>query len=319
MSLGHVLGQPRAVRLLLNTLKTGRIPSAMLFAGEPGIGKKYTAINFAKAINCLSNGSDSCDSCSSCKKIESGIHPDFLFLKPEKGEIRIDDIRSIEDALSFRPFEGKRKLVIIDEAERMNQSASNAFLKTLEEPPSGSVIILITSSPESLPSTIRSRCCRISFTPIPEKETEEILKRINLFDSDLKTLIRLSMGRPGLIASSDTIRDREKLLKVMRMMLKGDKNPWKGREEVETFVEYMLLILRDMVVYRLDGGILNMDIKDYIKEIAEGVSIRDIIDTFERLLMLRSELGFNLNIGITWNYISHMLRTLKGGSRCLMP
>lgn len=316
MAFKDVLGQERAIRLLLNALKTGRIPSALLFAGEPGIGKRYTAINFAKALNCLKNGSDSCDSCASCKKIESGIHPDILFLKPEKGEIRIDEIRSIEDALSLRPFEGKRKVVIIDEAEKMNQSASNAFLKTLEEPPLSSVIILITSSPDSLPSTIRSRCSRINFLPISEREAEIILKKIASSDYDLKTLAKLSMGRPGLVVSSDTLKDRERLIGMIKTMLKGGNNPWKDRSEVEAFIEYMLLVLRDIMVLKLDyeEGFLNRDIKDYLKEFAERTAIKDIIDVYEKMLELKKKLEFNLNIGITWNYASHILSNLKGGS-----
>lgn len=317
MSLREVIGQDKAVQLLLNTLKTGRVPSALLFAGEPGIGKKYAAINFAKAINCLARESDSCDNCPSCKKIDSGVHPDILFLKPERGEIRVDEIRSIEEALSFKPFEGKRKVVIIDEAEKMNQSASNAFLKTLEEPPSDSIIIMISSSPDSLSSTIRSRCCRINFLPIPEKDVERIARNI-LSDSDhkLKTLARLSMGRPGLIAS-DTFGDREKIPSIIKSMLKGSDNPWKDREELEVFIENIMLLLRDMVFCKLnyETGILNMDRLDFIKEIATKCSSRDIIHTYERLLLLRKQLDFNLNINITWNYVSNMLKNLvKGGS-----
>lgn len=318
MSLRQVIGQDKAVQLLLNTLKTGRIPSALLFAGEPGIGKRYTAINFAKAINCLSQESDSCDDCPSCKKIDSGVHPDILLLGPERGEIRVEEIRSIEEALSFKPFEGKRKVVIIDEAEKMNQSASNAFLKTMEEPPSDSIIIMISSSPDSLPPTIRSRCCRIDFRPIPERDVERIARKI-LTDSGhkLTTLARLSMGRPGLIASSDTFRNREKLPSTVKAMLKGSGNPWKDREELEAFIENIMLLLRDMSFYKLnyETGILNMDIKDFVKELTTKCSLRDIINTYERLLLLRRQLDFNLNINITWNYLSNMLKNLtKGGS-----
>lgn len=318
MSLREVIGQDKAVRLLLNTLKTGRVPSALLFAGEPGIGKRYTAFNFVKAINCLAQELDSCDDCPSCKKIDSGVHPDILFLKPERGEIRIDEIRSIEEALSFKPFEGKRKVVIIDEAEKMNQSASNAFLKTLEEPPSDSIIIMISSNPDSLPPTIRSRCCRINFLPIPERDVERIARNI-LPDSGhkLKPLVRLSMGRPGLIASSNTFGDREKIPGIIKAMLKGSGNPWKDREELEAFIENIMLLLRDMAFYKLnyETGILNMDRLDFIKEITTKCRSKDIIHIYERLLLLRRQLDFNLNINITWNYLSNMLKNLvKGGS-----
>jgi len=317
MSLKDVIGQEKALRLLHNTLKTGRIPSALLFAGEPGIGKRYTAINFAKALNCLNQEHDSCDACPSCKKIDSGIHPDLLFLRPEKGEIRIDEIRAIEEALSFRPFEGKRKVVIIDDAEKMNHSACNAFLKTLEEPPSGSVIILVTSSPDSLPSTIRSRCCRINFSPISEKGVEEVIRRLHLEgDKVFSPLVRLLMGRPGLI-SSDFFGNREGYLSMLKGMLKGSSNPWKDREEMEEFIEFILLIVRDMAVYKIgqETGILNTDMSGFLKEIARRSNIKDIIDTYEEILLLRRYLEYNLNLGITWNYVSSMLRNIsKGGS-----
>lgn len=317
MSLRAVLGQKKALHLLLNTLKTGRVPSALLFTGEPGIGKRYTAFNYAKALNCVTLSDDSCDSCPSCKKIDSGIHPDVISIGPERGEIRIEEIRSIEEALSFRPFEGKRKVVIIDEAEKMNQSASNAFLKTLEEPPPGSVIIMITSSPDALLPTIRSRCCKVDFSPIPERDAESIIRKILPENYDLKTFVRISMGRPGLITSSDSFRERERLFSIMVAMLEGNHQPSKDREELEVFIEYLIPIIRDMAVYKVcydEETLLNKDIEGFVKEIARRTTIRDIIETYERLLLLRRRLGLNLNIGITWNYIFCIIRNLmKGG------
>ncbi|MEK6653183.1 MAG: DNA polymerase III subunit delta', partial [Nitrospirota bacterium] len=148
MALKDIIGQEKAINILLGTLSQNRIPSSYLFAGESGIGKKFTAVNFAKTLNCLnSQPSDCCDECPSCKKIDSQTHPDFMMVTPEKSEIRVEEVRAIEEALSFAPYEGKRKVVIVDEAEAMNASAANAFLKTLEEPPPQSIIILIASSP----------------------------------------------------------------------------------------------------------------------------------------------------------------------------
>ncbi|MFA4828577.1 MAG: hypothetical protein WC594_05120, partial [Thermodesulfovibrionales bacterium] len=165
MALKDIIGQEKAINILLGTLSQDRIPSSYLFAGESGIGKKFTAVNFAKTLNCqqltrkrgsaeargselpdfsaseLANlrtsglQADCCDECPSCKKIDSQTHPDFMMVTPEKSEIRVEEVRAIEEALSFAPYEGKRKVVIVDEAEAMNASAANAFLKTLEEPP----------------------------------------------------------------------------------------------------------------------------------------------------------------------------------------
>ena len=157
MSFKDVIGQDKAVGILLRTIQRGRVPSSYIFAGESGIGKKLAALNLAKALNCVgkerspenmgllddaasqSGGPDSeidaCDQCSSCLKIDKGIHPDFLMIAPESGQIRIEEIRAIDEALSLKAFEGRYKVVIVDDADTMNQYAANAFLKTLEEPP----------------------------------------------------------------------------------------------------------------------------------------------------------------------------------------
>ena len=187
--------------ILLRTLSRNRVPSAYLFAGESGIGKKFAALNFAKALNCLnpvtragdpgnpelhtqdpelktlnSEPLDACDECTSCKKIDATTHPDIVLVTPEKGEIRVGEIRAVEDALSFKPFEGRRKVVIIDEADAMNQAAANAFLKTLEEPPDESLLILIAAHPDMLPETIRSRCCRLNFVPLAPDECAKVIE-----------------------------------------------------------------------------------------------------------------------------------------------
>ena len=170
MALREIIGQDRAVKILLRSIQRARIPSSYLFAGEAGIGKKFTAINFAKAVNCLTPPSppltkggdggvfDACDECYSCRKINAGVHPDFLIISPDAGQIRIEEIRAINDILSYKAFEGRMKVIIVDEAETMNPYAANAFLKNLEQPPEDSLIILISSNPDRMLDTIKSRC-----------------------------------------------------------------------------------------------------------------------------------------------------------------
>src|SRR4030042_5606194 len=162
MAFRDIVGQDTAINILLRTIQRGRLASSYLFAGESGIGKKFTAINLAKAVNCLKtvnthqsnlsfppfskgglegiinselNQFDACDECTSCKKIDTGVHPDFLLISPESGPIRIDEIRAIDDVLSLTAFEGRKKIVIVDDADSMNPYAHTAFLNTLEQPP----------------------------------------------------------------------------------------------------------------------------------------------------------------------------------------
>ena len=294
MALKDIIGQEKAINILLGTLSQNRIPSSYLFAGESGIGKKFTAVNFAKTLNCLnSQPSDCCDECPSCKKIDSQTHPDFMMVTPEKSEIRVEEVRAIEEALSFAPYEGKRKVVIVDEAEAMNASAANAFLKTLEEPPPQSIIILIASSPERLPETIRSRCSRVNFLPLSAARCEEVIKnqpgvrgRVEK-DSQLSTVSRLSMGRPGLAISNDLIEERDWFIRLFKGMVHGEnKETWGDKEEIEKWFNYAITVLRDTAVFKITGQenmLINIDLKDSIAGMSKTIELKDIIESYIKL------------------------------------
>jgi DNA polymerase-3 subunit delta' len=384
MALRDVIGQEKAVNILLRTLQRERIPSSYLFAGESGIGKKFTAVNLAKALNCLKpamsnelqvtsknqtqkseqNSSlvtrhsslifDCCDECSSCKKIDAGVHPDFLFLEPESGQIRIEEIRAIDNTLSLKPFEGRWKIVIVDEAHMMNSYAANAFLKTLEEPPRESLIILISSNADRLPDTIRSRCSRLNFTPLNNEACEKVIRKVRSQqyspaahpftsplnkaggkgvkggrgrisqkataknpepdDSLLTTLVRLSMGRPGLAISGDLIGERKWFLDLLHEMMRAEKDGWASKEEIERWFDLIVLLLRDMAVMQITGdarNLINIDLQDYIKQFSSTTDLRGIIDNYRKLNTLRGYLNFNLNKSLTWNYMGALLRTFK--------
>ena len=349
MALRDVIGQEKAVNILLRTIQRGRIPSAYLFAGESGIGKKFTALNLAKALNCLKpvtsknqiqdsklrtpnselNSSlfvDCCDECSSCKKIDSGVHPDLLVISPEGGQIRIEEIRSINDTLSLKPFEGRWKVVVVDEASTMNPYAANAFLKTLEEPPKDSLIILVSSNPERLPDTIRSRCSRVNFTPLSYNACKEVIEKVISQKADrpaslqadklkrLSTLARLSMGRPGLAVSADLLDEREWFLRLLQEMMKAEKEGWTSKEEMEKWFELILILLRDIVITKITKdrrNLIYIDLKEYIKEFSSAMDLKVIIDCYQKLNTLKGYLNFNLNRSLTWNYTGSLLRILK--------
>lgn len=338
MALRDVIGQDRAVKILLSTISRGRLPSAYIFCGEAGIGKRFTATNLAKAINCLKNRDalsvrpapkgnthyahydfDACDGCVSCKKIASATHPDFVVITPEKGEIRVDGIRAVEDALSFKPYEGKKKVVIIDDADTMNSSAANAFLKTLEEPPDESLLILVTSSPDRLPETIRSRCARINFVPLSPEACKRVIEaeRPEMQDSEMSAIVRLCMGRPGLAISADILKERERFIGLLRNM--GTPRSLADRDEMDQWLDMALLFLRDMAVLRItgDGGLLlNTDRVGLISDIAKNTDIKGIIESYHKVGLLIRQLDFNLNKAITWNYVSNIIQNLLYTATC---
>ncbi|MBI4684088.1 MAG: DNA polymerase III subunit delta' [Nitrospirae bacterium] len=327
MSLKDVIGQEKAINIIQGSISRNRIPSAYLFAGESGIGKKFTAVNMAKILNCQSiqhsavscQFIDCCDECASCRKIDAQIHPDFLMVAPEKGEVRIAEIRAVEEVLSFAPYEGQRKVVIIDDAETMNSAAANAFLKTLEEPPSLSLIILISSSPDRLPETIRSRCSRINFSPLPFEMCEEVIKKaVNqqaASSSLYKTVARLAMGRPGLAVSGDLIEEREWFIKLLQEMISGrDKEIWTDKEEIGRWFDSAFVLLRDLAVFKITGRgdmLINIDLMEKIAGLSKSVGLKDIIESYSKLSFLRGYVDFNLNKAITWNYTSFIMSRFK--------
>ena len=164
-----LVGQESTVTALRRALSRNRLPHALLLHGPGGIGKATCAGVLAQALNCpVSDFADACGRCPSCHKIARGLHPDVLWVGPQNGAIRLGQIsprknrdkeqpphEPIVSWVGYRPYEGKRRIVVIDDAHTMNQSAQNALLKTLEEPPPSSMLLLITPTPGSLLPTIR--------------------------------------------------------------------------------------------------------------------------------------------------------------------
>jgi DNA polymerase-3 subunit delta' len=330
MSLKNIIGQKKAIGILFEIIKRQKIATSYLFCGEPGIGKKTSAINFAKALNCqrtdfslysnnspgasLETGSeggfDACDVCESCIKIEAGNHPDFLLIVPVERQIRIEEIRRIDEALSFKPFEGRKKIVVIDDADTMNISSANAFLKTLEEPPEDSVITLISSKPDRLPDTLRSRCSRINFTPLSPESCKAVLEG-NIAEKSLEFISRLSMGRPGIALCGDLMEEKIWFLNLFKSMLNAEKDSWSSREDMELWFEHVLTFLRDMAVLKITGDaskLIHLDLHEYLNKLANSVDLKVIIYIYNELNLLKGLLMFNLNKSITWNYASSILR-----------
>ena len=193
-----IIGHQQVISQLRHAVSEDHIAGAYLFAGEPNVGKETVALYFVKSINCLDLVHRPCDNCLACHKINTGNHPDFQVVRPEGKQIKIDQIRQLQRQVVFQPIEGRRKLYIITEANRMNLEAANCLLKTLEEPPARSVLILLTSNLDALLPTIRSRCQIISFQPLPVPELVEILTdRFSLDADHASSIAVLSQGAVG--------------------------------------------------------------------------------------------------------------------------
>jgi len=207
---GEVIGQEHVVQTLTNSIKGNNISHAYLFSGPRGSGKTTIARIFAKAINCSSpvNGFEPCDKCSSCLEIMQGNSMDLIEIDAASHR-GIDDVRELREGIKFAPVKSKYKIFIIDECHQLSKDASNALLKTLEEPPAHAIFILATTESHKMIPTILSRCQKFDFKrlQVPEiiKKLEFISKKENVkFDQSALSLIALN--------SRGSFRDAESLL-----------------------------------------------------------------------------------------------------------
>src|SRR5213592_3560254 len=182
MPFRDITGHRRLLDLLTRSISRGTLPQSLIFAGPSHVGKRATAVAVAQALNCLRPSeitherSDACGKCSACVRIARGVHPDVLVVEPgDSGSIKVEQVRDIVDRAAYRPFEGRRRVVIFDQADSLVPAAQNALLKTLEEPPPSSVFFLITSRPDVLLPTVVSRCPRLRFRPLSVEDVARVL------------------------------------------------------------------------------------------------------------------------------------------------
>lgn len=202
MSWSHIHGHDSICEQFRAAYRQGRMAHAYLFAGPHGIGKRKFAIELAKALLCESPPDilSACDHCSGCIQVEAETHPDCTIVrKPDdKLELPIDTIRELCGNLGLKPTRGSRKVAIIEDADDFNIESANAFLKSLEEPPPGTTLILLSSSPDSQLATIRSRCQVVNFAPLSARALEQILIENEVTDRErIKQLIGMAGGSAG--------------------------------------------------------------------------------------------------------------------------
>jgi DNA polymerase-3 subunit delta' len=220
MPFSAVRGHARTVGLISRAIAADSLPPSLVFAGPEGVGKRRVAIAVAQALNCASpvHGDaatdlplDACGACTSCLRIGRGVHPDVMTVVPEEGRttVTIEQVRALNEQVAYRPFEARRRVVILnDAADVLLGPAQNALLKTLEEPPSGTVFILITARPEGLLPTVRSRCPLVRFGALSVEEVAAYLEEEAGFDAaDAGARAAVSDGSIGIAIAADDLTD----------------------------------------------------------------------------------------------------------------
>ncbi|QDU42716.1 DNA polymerase III subunit tau [Symmachiella dynata] len=217
-------GHTQQIEMFRRTLSRGRLGQAYLFVGPEGVGKQTFATTLAQALFCQTHSHtdlDPCGTCPSCKQMASGAHPDFsrVQLLPEKRELLIEQFIGPKENrgkeglchdLSLKPMSADRKIAVIDDADKMNDAAANAFLKTLEEPPHGSLILLIATNVERLLPTIRSRCQTIRFAPLTAEDVADLILANGITDSP-EVAAEIAALSDGSLATAAQLGDAELL------------------------------------------------------------------------------------------------------------
>lgn len=194
----QLLGQDKAKRMLSRSLAAGRVPHAYIFKGPEGVGKRLFARGVAAAVNCRDKDRvGACGVCSSCKKFRSMNHPDFQVVSPEKGVIKIDQIRRLTKELSYPPYESTMRVVVLEDVQTMRREAANSLLKTLEEPPENNLLILTAEASQEILATLTSRCQVVPFSQLSVDDTVTILVQHGIEREAARLLARLSEGSPG--------------------------------------------------------------------------------------------------------------------------
>jgi DNA polymerase-3 subunit delta' len=267
VALTDIHGQQRAIRFLRQLLKKEAVPHAFLFSGMAGVGKFAAAMELAKALNCLSpQDYDSCGRCSSCHKLEEGLHPDLIHITNEGVFIKLEQIRDLMKRFRFRPFEGKFRVVIIQDAQKLMEPAANAMLKILEEPPKANIFILLATESQMLLPTIVSRCCQVRFQPLADEIVAEWLAREGGLSPDhaygIARLAAGSIEKARWFSDEDRVAGWKKVVGKLEN-LDGlsilDFFPmvsdWaKNRESAEQDLEFIRLWVRDLILFRVAGA-----------------------------------------------------------------
>ncbi len=225
--LSGILGQERAVNLLRRYLSAGAVPHGLLFSGEEGVGKEKAARAFAAALLCRTPGEDgACGDCHDCRLFSSSSHPNFLHIFPETDFLKIAEIRALQEELSLKAFSDRPRAAILCPADRMTPQAANALLKTLEEPPPETHLLLVAHRIAGMLPTIVSRCQKVPFFPLPAETAAEILSRHpDAGGSYPPAVIRLacavSGGSPGRALSllPDLSEERERWLSLFSKLV----------------------------------------------------------------------------------------------------
>ena len=299
----------KAFRTLLGAARRGNVSHSYIFEGMKGIGKFTAARIFANAVHCTGEVKP-CGECPDCKKHAALTHPDLIVVG-ESGQIKVEDIRSMNEELYIKPALSEKKIFIIKNADNMNQDAQNALLKSFEEPPGYAVIILLSENVKMLLPTIRSRGNKVVFEPFEEGVIKDYILRQYPLKRDSADFIALYSG--GVIGKALDLCEDEKFFEIREKMFRavslmagdrlsvfkvaevfGAKGGKSGFSECDLYFDLFTSFMRDVLAIKTGGRIINEDNRSLIEAFCTKVTTSSVISVIERTANVRSQLNVSM-------------------------
>ncbi|MGR3174375.1 MAG: DNA polymerase III subunit delta' [Candidatus Scalindua sp.] len=345
MTFSDILAQDHITDHFRKTIASNHLSHAYIFTGQDGIGKTLLAKEFSKAIFCSEKRDDSCNLCHNCVRIEKEYHPDIHWIEIEEKAkfLKIDNIRDLQHSVKLSPLESNYKIFIIKEADRMNEEASNCLLKTLEEPPPNTIIILIANSLTSVKETIKSRCQIIRFHPIPTHIIEDqLIKRFNPDTSKIGWISRFCSGSLGNafellegnfyekntdIVNRISVSNIDNLFlaeEVINTYLSSSDTLEEKRQSLKRILNCILQFYRDILVVKVRNicgagkkapPLFNADREDALQRCANYLTQKQITDIINDILEYVKYIDYNLNINLLVENIFTRIAMLNSSER----
>ena len=255
MRFDEIIGNEKTKEELKRSFEEDKVSHSYMFVGIEGIGKQLIAKAFAQMILCTNETEKGCNKCKSCIEFQSQNHPDFLYIEPDGNSIKIEQIRYLQRKIQEKPIISNKKVYIINDADKMTQEAQNCLLKTLEEPPEYSTIILIGSNENAFLNTIKSRCMKLIFQPIASEEIKQYMEKTYGMNNINENMLEAFQGSIGkAIALKDKKEEYENIEKMIEKLDKTDMTEliglgsalYQSKEEINDILEYMNIVLLKM-------------------------------------------------------------------------
>lgn len=309
----EIIGHKNIIEHIQNAIKYNKVSHSYIIEGEKGIGKKLIANSLAKTLQCETKGVDSCNKCASCKMFESSNHPDIKYVEAsKKSGLGVDDIREqLNKDINIKPYKYPYKIYIINDADTMTIQAQNALLKTIEEPPSYAIIILIAENKNRFLQTIISRCVLIPLRPLSNEDIDDyLIYKVQIPDYQASVYSAFSRGNIGkakeLALSSEFIQMRDHVIEIVNILIKNNDFEIMGmynifedyKDEIDIFIDLIISWLRDLLIVKEINNeryLINKDKYKTILKQGQHLSYNRICVLIDNILHFKKQLKVNVN------------------------